>query len=114
MGRGWSAATGKADPLPRRHKNAGIGRVTFDRDGSLSGVSSRVHAGRGKDVQRPAWDGAGLYTERPRQQGLRSLRMWVPDDRASGFAVEAHRQSRAVAAGDLAHGDQNLVDAVWL
>ena len=33
-----------------------------------------------------------------RAQGLRPLQIWVPDTRAPGFAEEALRQSRLVAA----------------
>ncbi len=38
------------------------------------------------------------YRARLRSQGLRPIQIWVPDVNASGFAEEAHRQSRAVAA----------------
>jgi len=39
----------------------------------------------------------------------------VPDDRVPGFAEEAHRQARAVAASEHAEDDQAFVDAasVW-
>lgn len=33
-----------------------------------------------------------------RRRGLRPLQIWVPDTRAPGFAEEARRQSRLVAA----------------
>jgi len=35
-----------------------------------------------------------------RRQGLRPIQIWVPDTRAPGFAEEARRQSRLVAAED--------------
>lgn len=38
------------------------------------------------------------YRENMRRQGLRPLQIWVPDTSAPGFAEEARRQSRAVAA----------------
>lgn len=52
------------------------------------------------------------HRARLREQGLRPIQIWVPDDRAPGFADEAHRQSRAVAASEHAGEDQNFIDAV--
>jgi hypothetical protein len=49
---------------------------------------------------------------RLRAQGLRPLQIWVPDVRAPGFAAEAHRQSRAVAASEHANEDQAFADSV--
>jgi hypothetical protein len=52
------------------------------------------------------------HRERLRAQGLRPVQIWVPDVNAEGFAAEAHRQSRAVAAGDAADDDQAFVDSI--
>ena len=52
------------------------------------------------------------HRERLRAQGLRPVQIWVPDVNADGFAAEAHRQSRAVAASDAADDDQAFVDSV--
>ncbi|MGH3418478.1 MAG: antitoxin MazE family protein [Streptosporangiaceae bacterium] len=52
------------------------------------------------------------YRERLRAQGLRPVQIWIPDVNAEGFAAEAHRQSRAVAASDAADDDQGFVDSV--
>ena len=52
------------------------------------------------------------HRERLRAQGLRPVQIWVPDVNAEGFAAEAHRQSRAVAASDAADDDQAFVDSV--
>jgi Protein of unknown function (DUF3018) len=52
------------------------------------------------------------YRERLRAQGLRPVQIWVPDVTAEGFAAEAHRQSRAVAASAAADDDQEFVDSV--
>jgi len=52
------------------------------------------------------------HRDRLRAQGLRPVQIWVPDDRAPGFAEEAHRQSRAVAASPHAADDQAFVDSV--
>jgi hypothetical protein len=52
------------------------------------------------------------YRERLRAQGLRPVQIWVPDVTAEGFAAEAHRQSRAVAASASADDDQAFVDSV--
>ena len=52
------------------------------------------------------------YRERMRKQGLRPIQIWVPDVRAPGFRVEAHRQSLAVASSPEAAADQEFIDAV--
>lgn len=52
------------------------------------------------------------HRERLRAQGLRPLQIWVPDVRAVGFAEEAPRQSRAVAASAAAAADQEYVDDI--
>jgi hypothetical protein len=52
------------------------------------------------------------HRERLRAQGLRPVQIWVPDVTADGFAAEAHRQSRAVAASQAAEDDQAFVDLV--
>jgi len=52
------------------------------------------------------------YRERLRAQGLRPVQIWVPDVNAEGFAAEAHRQSRAVAASETADDDQAFVDSI--
>lgn len=50
------------------------------------------------------------YRQRMRDQGMRQIQFWVADVRAPGFAVEAHRQSAAVATGDHAADDQAFID----
>lgn len=52
------------------------------------------------------------HRARLRKQGLRPVQIWVPDVRAPGFAEEAHRQSRAVAASGAAAADQAFVDSI--
>jgi len=52
------------------------------------------------------------HRERLRQQGLRPIQIWVPDVRAPGFALEAHRQSLAVAASSAVSEDQDFIDAI--
>lgn len=49
---------------------------------------------------------------RLRSQGLRPIQILVPDVNAPGFAEEAHRQSRAVAASKQAEADQAFIDWV--
>jgi hypothetical protein len=46
------------------------------------------------------------HRDRLRAQGLRPVQIWVPDVNAEGFAAQAHRQSRAVAASEAADDDQ--------
>jgi hypothetical protein len=52
------------------------------------------------------------HRARLRAQGLRPVQIWVPDVTAEGFAAEAHRQARAVAASAAAEDDQAFTDAV--
>jgi hypothetical protein len=52
------------------------------------------------------------HRARLRAQGLRPVQIWVPDVNAAGFAEEAHRQSRALAASDYATQDQTFVDSI--
>lgn len=52
------------------------------------------------------------HRARLRAQGLRPVQIWVPDVTAEGFAAEAHRQSRAVAASEAADDDQTFVDSI--
>ncbi len=52
------------------------------------------------------------HRARLRAQGLRPVQIWVPDVRVPGFAAEAHRQSRAIAASEHSADDQAFVDSV--
>ena len=52
------------------------------------------------------------HRKRLREQGLRPIQIWVPDMRSPAFAVEAHRQSLAVANSPHAKDDQAFIDAV--
>jgi len=45
-------------------------------------------------------------------QGLRPIRIWVPDTRGKRFAAEAHRQSQLVASSCQEAADQAFVDAI--
>lgn len=52
------------------------------------------------------------HRERLRAQGLRPIQIWVPDVRAPSFRMQAHNQSKTVAASAHARDDQAFVDAV--
>jgi DNA-binding LacI/PurR family transcriptional regulator len=52
------------------------------------------------------------YRERLRSQGLRPIQIWVPDTRSPAFAVEAHRQSAAIAVSPHEADDQAFIDAI--
>jgi hypothetical protein len=47
-----------------------------------------------------------------RAQGLRPLRIWMPDVRSPSFLAAAHAQSEAVAQSVQAQDDQAFIDAV--
>lgn len=53
-----------------------------------------------------------MHRDRLRRQGLRPLRIWVPDVRTPEFERQAHQQSAAVAASAHEQDDQAFVDAV--
>jgi hypothetical protein len=57
-------------------------------------------------------DKVAAHRNRLRQQGLRPIQIWVPDVRSPQFAVEAHRQSQAVARSRSAKKDQEFIDAI--
>jgi hypothetical protein len=52
------------------------------------------------------------HRERLRRQGLRPIQIWVPDVRAPGFRVAAHRQSLAVASSKMSKADQLFIDSI--
>ena len=52
------------------------------------------------------------HRKRLRAQGLRPIRIWVPDVRAAAFRTQAHQQSQAVGASAQAHDDQACIDAL--
>jgi len=52
------------------------------------------------------------HRERLRRQGLRPIQIWVPDVRAPGFRLAAHRQSLAVASSKMSKEDQRFIDLV--
>ena len=57
-------------------------------------------------------DKVAAHRNRLRQQGLRPIQIWVPDVRSRDFALEAHRQSQAVAKRRYAKKDQDFIDAI--
>jgi hypothetical protein len=57
-------------------------------------------------------DKVRAHRERLRRQGLRPIQIWVPDVRSASFAVEAHRQSVAVARSTHEKEDQAFIDAI--
>lgn len=61
---------------------------------------------------KPQHAKAREHGKRLRVQGLRPIRIWVPDIRAPAFRAEARRQSLAVATSPQASEDQAFIDAV--
>jgi hypothetical protein len=49
---------------------------------------------------------------RSSREGLRPVRIWLPDLGARKFRAEAHRQSLAVATSPHARDDQDFIDAI--
>ena len=52
------------------------------------------------------------HRARLRAQGLRPVKIWLPDTRAPKFGTQAHRQSRAVAVSAFADEDQAFIDVI--
>ncbi|HEY1935872.1 MAG TPA: antitoxin MazE family protein [Acetobacteraceae bacterium] len=52
------------------------------------------------------------HRERLHEQGLRPIRIWVPDVRSLAFRSEAHRLSAAIVASAHAADDQAYIDAI--
>ena len=48
--------------------------------------------------QTPVRGRVAAHRAELRRRGLRPIQIWVPDTRAPGFAEEARRQSRLIAA----------------
>ena len=68
-------------------------------------MGTRISAKSSRDRVR-------AHRKRLRRQGLRPIQIWVPDMRSPAFAVEAHRQSLAVARSPHAKEDQDFINAV--
>ena len=64
-----------------------------------------------RTVTKSSRDKVRAYRERLRQQGLRPIQIWVPDVRSAKFAVEAHRQSMAIARSAKEKDDQAFIDS---
>jgi hypothetical protein len=67
---------------------------------------------RAKNQSSTSRDKVRAHRERLRRQGLRPIQIWVPDVRSPKFAVEAHRQSLAVARSRHEHANQDFIDAI--
>jgi Protein of unknown function (DUF3018) len=52
------------------------------------------------------------HREKLRRQGLRPIKIWVPDVRSPAFRSAAHLQSLAVAASSHDRDDQAFIDSV--
>jgi hypothetical protein len=63
------------------------------------------HSGSSRDKVRQ-------HRERLRKMGLRPIQIWVPDVRSRTFALNAHRQSLAVAKSPYSGDDQRFIDAI--
>ena len=67
---------------------------------------------RRPNPQRSSRQRVSAHREQLRRQGLRPIQLWVPDMRSEAFALEAHRQSVAIAASAGESEDQAFIDAV--
>ena len=66
----------------------------------------------GMEKDKSVRERVSTHRARLRAQGMRPIQIWVPDVRSPEFAVEAHRQSVAVASSAQAGEDQAFIEAV--
>jgi len=52
------------------------------------------------------------HREALRAAGLRPIQIWVPDVRSKHFAVQAHRQSRAIARSAQEQDDLAFIESI--
>jgi Protein of unknown function (DUF3018) len=67
---------------------------------------------RARNQSNTSRDKVRAHRERLRRQGLRPIQIWVPDVRSPKFALEAHRQSLAVARSRHEAADQDFIDRI--
>jgi hypothetical protein len=67
---------------------------------------------RARNQSNTSRDKVRAHRERLRRQGLRPIQIWVPDVRSPKFALEAHRQSLAVARSRHEAADQDFIDGI--
>ncbi len=67
---------------------------------------------RSKPKSKSSRNRVRAHRARLRKEGLRPIQIWVPDVRSKAFALEAHRQSLAVAGSPHAKEDQDFIDAI--
>ncbi|MGD1069631.1 MAG: antitoxin MazE-like protein [Bryobacteraceae bacterium] len=65
-----------------------------------------------RTTKSAAPDRAPSPQRRRSREGLRAVRIWIPDVDPQVFSVEAHRQSLAAAKSPHAQDDQNFIDSI--
>lgn len=60
----------------------------------------------------PSRDKVRNHRQRLRDQGMRSIQIWVPDVRSPAFKAEARRQSRLIANCPSDAADQAFLDFI--
>jgi hypothetical protein len=78
----------------------------------MPSASKRKSMRRKRAKRKSSREKVQAYRRRLRAQGLRPLQIWVPDTRSRRFAIEARRQSLAVASSQHAAADQAFVGAL--
>ena len=72
-----------------------------------------MSSGRAKSGTRtPVAQRVQKHRKALRAAGLRPIQIWVPDVSSKRFAVQAHRQSLAVANSPYEKHDQAFIDSV--
>jgi Protein of unknown function (DUF3018) len=88
---------------PARALRAKAAATARARDKTSASTPSQVKSSRAK---------VKAYRERMRRRGMKLIQVWVPDPSSPHFAVEARRQSRAIAQSPSEKNDQAFIDSI--
>lgn len=69
---------------------------------------ARAHTG----VRSPIAERVQKHRQALRAAGLRPIQIWVPDVRSKRFAVQAHRQSLAIARSAQERDDLTFIESL--
>jgi hypothetical protein len=65
-----------------------------------------------RPAKQDGQDRSSRYRSNKRRQGMRLLRIWVPDPCAPGFAAEARRQAELINSAPDEHDTMDFIEAI--
>jgi hypothetical protein len=111
--RAWNRKAENAKQEPRRPGNRGNARSGYKQEVVKATCTLQAELDLGARSRSNSFrDKVRAHRKRLREQGLRPIKIWVPDMRSPIFVAEAHRQSLAVARSPHAKKDQDFIDAI--